>query len=283
MSVLIIGNGFDLNLGFETGYKHFIKSEQFQKLLEQKNGIAQYLKSAQVLNNWIDIENEFQKFSNSFNNKYGPSYQTDIVKGWYLEIVDALVNYLSTLDYTLYDRNSVAFKLLQNLAGDTLNPDFFPNPVVLSVFDFNYTPSVSLILKELGYESKIRHVKVHGGLEKRDIVFGVSDNCDFYSDHIFLLKSALPTFPAINFTTELKDSREIHMFGHSLGNMDYRYFKDFFTDVVQAGRYYNGTKLNIYYKEDNDWDSISKRIFNLTDGQLGRFRENIKFLPVKCQ
>jgi hypothetical protein len=286
MSVLIIGNGFDLNLGFETGYKHFIESEQFKNLLPQ-NEIAKQLKNNHELHNWIDIENEFQKYSDNFNANISRGIHAselpkrEKVKEWHSKIVKALIDYLNTIDYTKYERNSEAFKLLQKLASDTINPDFFPNPLVLNIFDFNYTPSVSLILKELGYGSKIRHVKVHGSLEDSNIVFGVSDDCDIYTEHNFLRKSATKNYPAADFTGM---RGKIHIFGHSLGNMDYDYFKDFFTKVVYPGLNFGDSEFNIYYyKGDNDRDAINDRLFDLTDKRLAVFKKNIRFNEIECQ
>lgn len=36
MKILIIGNGFDLNLGLKTSYKDFIQSEHFKDLVAKK-------------------------------------------------------------------------------------------------------------------------------------------------------------------------------------------------------------------------------------------------------
>jgi hypothetical protein len=273
MSVLIIGNGFDRNLGFPTGYTDFIKSDQFRGITQ--NGIVEHLENEQDLNNWIDIENEFQRFSLRFTKKYGPDEKREVVKGWYLEIVNALIGYLNTIDYSKYDRNSEAFKLLQKLVGNS------------AIFDFNYTPSVSLILKELGYDSNnYLHIKVHGKLEDKSIVFGVSDDCDIYEEHNFFRKSTNKNYPAIDFTDEMRS--EIHIFGHSLGNMDYDYFKDFFTKVVNVyddnDRFkYNHTKFHIYYKGDNDRDAINDRLFDLTDNRLAVFKKHIQFNEIECQ
>jgi hypothetical protein len=279
MSVIIIGNGFDRNLGFPTGYPDFLKSEQFQNLLDQKNGIAVHLESVNSLQNWIDIENEFQKYSDSFNNTYGPSHQKESVKRWYLEIVNALIEYLNTIDYTKYDKNSEAFKLLQSIDKVTY------------ICDFNYTPSVSLIAKELELDNRVAHIKVHGGLEDKNIVFGVSDGCDIYKEHNFLRKAATKNYPAIDLADGLREPDEIHIFGHSLGNMDYDYFKPFFTYIANLDptmyehrleRKYRARELTIYYK-DNDRDFIIDRLYDLTDYKFAEFSKHIQFKEIACQ
>ncbi len=44
MKIMIIGNGFDLNLGLETRYQDFIKSSHFKSLYSEDNTSALYLK-----------------------------------------------------------------------------------------------------------------------------------------------------------------------------------------------------------------------------------------------
>jgi hypothetical protein len=297
MSVLIIGNGFDLNLGFPTSYKQFLNSTYFKKLLEEQNSIAEHLNSVQELNNWIDIENEFQKYSDKYNPRRGrliPSPPEKIdVKNEYLGIVNALISYLNSIDYSKYKKDSEAFKLLKRING--LKGGSI-------IYDFNYTPSVSLILKELGQEDddifgldddRVSHIKVHGSLEDRNIVFGVSDGCNIYPEHNFFRKSTTKNYPAINFTTELKYGShkgnfggitpgEIYIFGHSLGNMDYDYFKDFFTDVVKGPKR-EFFHFNIYYKGDNDRDAINDRLLALTDNHLADFKKHLEFIEIECR
>ena len=57
---LIIGNGFDLNLGLPTSYGNFVESEQFKDMVTRGNKLAIHLKSKYELQNWIDIENELK-------------------------------------------------------------------------------------------------------------------------------------------------------------------------------------------------------------------------------
>ena len=67
--IIIIGNGFDLNLGLNTSYYNFIKSSHFIRLVKLKNHLAVYLNNINNLNNWIDIEKELKNFANDKNVK----------------------------------------------------------------------------------------------------------------------------------------------------------------------------------------------------------------------
>lgn len=61
-TLLIVGNGFDLSMGFKTSYGDFMKSSFFPKF---DSTLCSYLrKQFQENMGWIDIENELSEFSN---------------------------------------------------------------------------------------------------------------------------------------------------------------------------------------------------------------------------
>ena len=58
--VLVIGNGFDLDLGLPTKYSDFIKSLCFDELCEKDNKLANHLREVHDVKNWIDVEEELK-------------------------------------------------------------------------------------------------------------------------------------------------------------------------------------------------------------------------------
>lgn len=46
--VLVVGNGFDLNLDLKTSYSHYLDSDHFKELL-QRNSLAQYLEGCKKI------------------------------------------------------------------------------------------------------------------------------------------------------------------------------------------------------------------------------------------
>ena len=73
--VLVLGNGFDLDLGLPTGYSDFLQSPFFYEFLNsanilkyhrfdiQKDNILEYLQQQKNLKNWIDIEVELKNLA----------------------------------------------------------------------------------------------------------------------------------------------------------------------------------------------------------------------------
>ena len=62
-TLFILGNGFDLGLGFKTSYGDFMKSKEFLDFRESTY-LGEYLYKEQNKNKtWIDIEKELSKYS----------------------------------------------------------------------------------------------------------------------------------------------------------------------------------------------------------------------------
>lgn len=128
-SVIIIGNGFDLNLGLKTGYGDFIKSSLFNDLLESGNALCKYLKDKQTLCNWIDIENELKAYSkNIYEGNDRKPFRLE-----YQELCRVLCEYLNKLDLSEIDKTSKVYSLF---------PTNFDNTLIIN---FNYTDSVEYI------------------------------------------------------------------------------------------------------------------------------------------
>lgn len=211
-NIIILGNGFDLNLGLKTGYCDFVRSEQFLKLKNLGSGLANHLHAQHDLNNWIDIENELAKCSR--NNLENLEQEYD-------DICSALMDYLEGIEYPRdYWPTTRAYDLFEHYKDDEF-----------VVIDFNYTPTTRLLLKHFGKsDEQIDQIliKIHGSVAKRDIIFGVEDSANIKRQHVFLKKSFSKNFNPRDFKKMLEDAESIAFFGHSLGVTDFMYFKDFF-------------------------------------------------------
>ena len=61
-TLLIVGNGFDLSMGFKTSYGDFMRSSYFPN--KETSALCSYLSEKYQENmGWIDIENELSNFS----------------------------------------------------------------------------------------------------------------------------------------------------------------------------------------------------------------------------
>lgn len=265
---IVIGNGFDINLGLPTSYADFVKSTHFDDMVNRGNELAKHLKSKFDLQNWIDIENELKSYSLE---KSDASFKFN-----YELLTYALINYLENLDYSLMKRTSAAYRLIESISESC---DSF------NILDYNYTKSIELILRNnFVNEDTIKNslIKVHGEAAKNDIIFGVEDRASIKPEHVFLRKAYPRHYKALNLHTIFEKSKRIIFFGHSLGETDHTYFHNLFRDSCQDGNYYSQRTVNksfdfIYYKEDG-YHKLMQQIDALTSNNLTAFRQFNKVL-----
>lgn len=270
---IIIGNGFDINLGLPTSYTDFVKSAHFDDMVKRGNELAKYLKSKFELQNWIDIENELKTYSLE---RSDASFKSN-----YELLIFALINYLNELDYSMMKPDSAAYRLIESISETCDN---------FNILDYNYTKSIEILLRnKLIDESTIKNslIKVHGEAAKNDIIFGVEDGASIKPEHVFLCKAYPRYYKALNFHSIFTNAKRIIFFGHSLGETDYTYFHELFRDSCQDGSSYSHKIVNktfdfIYYKEEG-YHKLMQQIYALTMNSLTAFRQfnNVRFLDVE--
>lgn len=226
--VLILGNGFDVDLGLKSKYTDFINEEEWKKLckgliskfpdkFKQVSLLYHMQKAGEDPSLWFDVENEIHKFVTSYPIREEAIKETtrNFIESEFGLLREALYRYLQriTNDFSL-NENKWSYILLKTLTESGNNID---------VFTFNYTNSCALCkLPQLNF------TYIHGSLEGNDIVLG----CDRIGRYIpqpfsFLLKSNQINRPN-NIIAKLYEANEVIFFGHSLNEFDYPYFKEFF-------------------------------------------------------
>jgi hypothetical protein len=269
--ILIIGNGFDLNLGLKTSYNDFIKSSFFSGLVADNNSLARYLQSKQTLQNWIDIEIELKKFSLDFHNEFpNNNFEQE-----YYSLSNALMKYISKIDYNSININSSAYELIDNIKQE----DFL-------ILDFNYTRSIQTILNQLGVKSiniGERLIKVHGSAEQNYIIFGVEDEADINPNHIFLKKGYNKNFKSINLNHYFSNVIRTYIFGHSLGETDHMYFKSYFQGLSIERPIKEMNKIYLFYYGEECYKQIHIQLDNLTETRLSRLKTYNDFKAIETK
>lgn len=257
--VLMIGNGFDLNIGLKTGYSDFINSNNFNKLIN-KNPLFWHLYQSHDLQKWIDIENELKAYSSSPN-------VPENFQSLFEELCNCLTDYLNDIDYNLINKSSTAHRLL----------DYIKNFNFL-IINFNYTNTIENILGDFGMnddEIKKRVIKIHGSVKTNDIIFGVEDNSRIKPSHVFLKKSYSPNFKRIKINKLLRDSAQVMFFGHSLGETDHMYLQGFFQQI--SSEVYDAKNVQIFYHGKSGYTELFIQLDALTSKQLAPMRQHNNF------
>lgn len=271
--VLILGNGFDVDLGLKSKYTDFINEAEWKKLCSELiQKFPDKFKDISLLNHmqkagedpslWFDVENEIHKFVTSYPIREEAIKETtrNFTESEFGLLREALYRYLQriTRDFVL-DESKWSYRLLKTLTESNNKID---------VFTFNYTNSCTLC--KLPY---IDFTYIHGSLEENDIVLG----CDRIGRYIpqpfsFLLKSNQINRPN-NIIAKLYEANEVIFFGHSLNEFDYPYFKEFFEYICYPIDH--DLHLTFVTKDKNSETAIRNNLFEQGIDVRNLFKSNI--------
>ena len=221
--LLIIGNGFDLDLGLKTGYNDFTHSIYWPFRIRKKDeGLGEFLENKRGTNNWFDLEEALEQYSINKTKEYTklPNSQEFLErdKNDYISLVNALRDYLSSIDVSFFNRKSKAALLLQNCFESPLCPP--------TIYSFNYT-DLSKICKAIDSDINYSPIYVHGTL-KDGIILGMKD-CDEVRGLSFMSKTHRPSYSHSGLNKAMDEAETIIFFGLSFGKIDYDiYFRKFF-------------------------------------------------------
>lgn len=260
MKIIVIGNGFDLNLGLKTSYKDFIESDHFKLLIAKHNSLATYLMSKTDLNNWVDIEKEITQYS-TYIKDTDPN-----VKNNFNALKEALAKYLLEAQEAEIDQDSHAFKMIQEEIE-----------IADKIYNFNYTRTVYNVADILGIDISNKHLYVHGSIENMDIIFGVEDDARIYQNHIFLKKSYNKNYGETDIGLFLNNEHNLIIFGHSLGNTDSSYFEDYIRTLIYPQ---NNPELKFYHYGESGYDEMMIMLDIYTGYRLTKLKHNNRLLPI---
>lgn len=277
--VLILGNGFDLDLGLKTSYSDFMDSDNF-KAIADNNNFAYYLQSKRAIigDNWIDIENEIKEYLNiPQNNFYKDMLKSSSFEQDYYNIITALTSYLSNIDYSSIDLTSSAAKILKSVI---INGYF-------DILSFNYTDLTKIASqlhftkhmiasKRINAKSFVNHI--HGSVKDNNIILGVEDEATIEDDYCYVIKSMSPHFKSNNVREALANSDIIIFFGHSLGETDYLYFNEFFSLQSRVNNQNPNNKyIRLFTKNESSRLDLMKRLRKMNKKQISLLIDSDNF------
>lgn len=269
--LLIIGNGFDIDLGLKTRYSDFAKSKYWEKLVENTNGVDQdllnALKKAKETEAWFDIE----KTMNDYVRAIRPEFLgTDIVdkdKKSFVDVSDALSKYLKEEQASRsIKKSSYAAQVLQ-MVTDVGGFEYYT---------FNYT-SLGSIANACGVKVDSSHIThVHGSLENDSIILGVlTDPANqIHEQYSFMYKDNSRFYSSNNMYEDFEKAEDIIFFGHSINGMDFPYFKDFFIKQSGMAGEYKRKHITIFTYDDASNQQIRNSIRNAQVDLTQLFRRN---------
>lgn len=245
--IIILGNGFDLDLGLNTSYADFAKSEFWQNLMDDNlhskeiGRLLGFLKSKYDVEKWIDIEAALLEYAleKTESNDFGYAEED---KMDYISLCKSLKHYLRDQQNNFIPSNtSVARGMLY----------YLPKLSNASrLYSFNYTQLDVLSQKldmRLGYDA----VHIHGSLmDEGNLILGIDTPKHIDERYSFLYKTQNRQYRHTDILKDLKDKEEYVFFGHSLNGMDYSYFSSLFNHLSGTGL--STPRLTIIAKNEDD-------------------------------
>ena len=230
---LIIGNGFDMDMGLPSKYSDFADSPEFHDLArrmhdmfseeERKNSLVLQIQKASFNSNWFDIEEEIHKYV--VNHQSLDENIIRMVRSEFDSLKKALANYLKRITSNFTADNSKLSTALHYRMREC--------PLTVTEIYFNYTyPQLYIklpIQREIFNGAQHWVTFVHGSLKDNDIVLG----CDLQKGEqvnrqLSFMYKYNQLKKANHIARNILEAKEIIFFGHSINEMDFCYFREFF-------------------------------------------------------
>lgn len=270
---LIIGNGFDIDMGLPSKYSDFIKSKEWQNVVKRvvssladssysNHSLIAQLQLASMDAMWFDIEQEISKFikshlTNSQQEIGEIKWEFDLIK-------EALANYLK--------RITSNFTADHSKLSTALHYRMRECPLTVTEIYFNYTNPHQYIKlpiqREILNGGQHWFTYVHGSLKDNDIVLG----CDLQEGEqvnrqLSFMYKYNQLKKANHIARNILEAKEIIFFGHSINEMDFCYFREFFKVASAAPQPIRHLTI-ITYDEESERDikdNIRNQGISVTD------------------
>lgn len=291
--LLIIGNGFDIELGLKTKYSDFIQSpiyksyeDELQKMFsfktkydfeyEEEFNIFSHFKKVYKIQNWIDLEMEIGKLATRapemMDSETG-EFVKELIKSTepmmrsFEALRMCLNEYISELDIPAKKHN-YASELLKILATEPRNN--------VQIVTFNYTSIDTASGLEIKVPVHHIHGKISGGKES-SLILGVQDDIEIDKSYSYIIKSHSPYYHSSRIIDLLEEADEVIFFGHSLGETDYPYFSEFFQSQCKRIEPEKRKKIRIFTYNENSRLDILYQLRIMNNKQTRMFFENADF------
>lgn len=284
-NVLIIGNGFDLDLGLPTKYSDFAKSEYWPSSAPRKKNreeqsqndsriinlytitdspkLEEAIENARSRETWFDLEKELLDYAMQYEPKT-PNF-TRFSRESANEVK-------SNVDYYNKLRNSLNDYILEVQKKQKVSKDCKASDVLKavvqngyfeSVFSFNYTDLIS-IAKQVGISHEIEYTHLHGNVLDNSIILGV-DETKLRDGYESFHKSSSRYYHSHALYNALTGAEEIVIFGLSFGSIDYSYFNSFFKQITEGESIMDNKKqyITIFTKDDSSRLGIIANLRNM--------------------
>lgn len=286
-TLILLGNGFDKSLGYQTGYDNFYENcrEQLNDASKNGNKLCKDILATPKHKLWSDLENGLYHYSLQLTKTHG-SGNTDAANKFkkdFEELRALLFNYLykeiskSILSGT-QDRTAKLYSLWYK-HFDPLLVTFTYTNSVLALFNVK-DPKIFYNNDDSINETWLvfQHGAIYNTYDAKNymqdnIVLGIDDSQQVEDIHSFLYKSNQHRHDVSYYTDAINECKNIIIFGCSAGESDRWYFEQIFNNQM------HGKTFLVYAYGNKGIFNIKKQIRELT-GSLTDFerRNHVEYI-----
>ena len=188
---LVVGNGFDLDVGLKTRYIDFAESKWWPfkeaRLQDGYETLAYTLNRKSRLERWFDVEEALYDYARIDGKLVLPPTIYSQDKKTYEELNKRLILFLKDIENDLEpSKDSKAVRVLD---------EFYNKDGEKRIYTFNYT-DLSWIaqVNEVYYDRSVPCTYIHGSIGNRQIILGVGSNRDLMKDYNLFYKTSSPIY-----------------------------------------------------------------------------------------
>ena len=296
--LLVLGNGFDLDLGYKTGYMDFFGNDNpegegrfpFVEKGKDYHVLGKYLVKCKTVKEWNGLENvlaeygrvdpskDFKRLFDGLTSKGGVVYSVGNLLNRIFGKLGKKQSARKSARDDHGDYNRLAESLRAYLASVELGRPRAGSAAArllkavgaarpaARVFSFNHT-DFEEIARALGVPVAAP-VYVHGNAKDGDMVLGVGDYVELRPNAQYLYKTSNANYHSRNMFEALDSSDEVYIFGLSLSQGDYAYFEDFFSKIA-SGSYGPSRKfVRIFTYDDASRSAILSNLRKMNKGLI---------------
>ena len=251
--IYVIGNGFDIDLGWRTSYKDFYDSKLTGWKVHFRPGedcLPVYLLD-HAGENWYDLERTIYDYC--LSKSKGDLDEDLMSKDYrdYMAIKRQLETFVKERSCEPVNERSKAYKLLKSYIEQSSHTDR-PYEMLPELLSFNYTP-LDKVAKEINPKVDFKYIPIHGTIEKNSCIFGFHDDIRIKGQYRDIQKSMDDNYNPGRIMPLLMDAKSITFFGLSMGYIDAVYFKEVLKAASQPGDFKNRKTMDIeFITKDKD-------------------------------
>ena len=226
--------------------------------------MAMFLEQAVGIDRWFDLESLLKRFASN-DVYYGAADPED--EEFFHVLRGALTDYLKQEEQKSLRTEATAARVLKSVLA---------NGYFTSIYSFNYT-DLHGIARLVGVGTPFNYEHVHGSIADNSIIVGIDAHSDVRDGYSYLRKINSEHYRSHQIRYDLQECDEVIFFGHSLGDIDYPYFYDFFSSQSHCSSRSDGKYITIFTKDNRSRFQILDQLRSMNGGETEHLQNDNYF------